>query len=267
MSRTGQPSTAPGRAEAGRKRLRVSLGLLMGCLTAVIATQGTSWPQRKAPQCTIVVNKANNSLKLFENGVCTRRYRVATGRNRSTVVGTFRVTDKCVVSRTGRGPLGTHWLGLNTLGARHRKQVGLHGTNDPDCIGTYASLGCIRLLNRDISELYAAVPVGTKVVIADVPVEAPKPVPSVGASKPTTPAQIAGVPPPRPASVENPKPVEAGRTLPVAVSQGPDDPSVALRGAAVSGVVVMALALALTAVVALRRNRNDETSSCPGAED
>ena len=41
----------------------------------------------------------------------------------------------------------------------------LHGTNEPDTIGTAASSGCIRLVNQDIIDLYNRVPVGAPVVV------------------------------------------------------------------------------------------------------
>jgi lipoprotein-anchoring transpeptidase ErfK/SrfK len=41
----------------------------------------------------------------------------------------------------------------------------LHGTTEPYTIGTNVSSGCIRLMNQDIIDLYARVPVGTKVVV------------------------------------------------------------------------------------------------------
>lgn len=41
----------------------------------------------------------------------------------------------------------------------------LHGTIEPYTIGTNVSSGCIRLMNQDIIDLYARVPVGSRVVV------------------------------------------------------------------------------------------------------
>ncbi|MFT0890903.1 L,D-transpeptidase [Pseudochelatococcus sp. G4_1912] len=41
----------------------------------------------------------------------------------------------------------------------------IHGTNDPSSIGQSLSSGCIRLLNQDIVDLHARIPLGTKVVV------------------------------------------------------------------------------------------------------
>jgi lipoprotein-anchoring transpeptidase ErfK/SrfK len=41
----------------------------------------------------------------------------------------------------------------------------IHGTNQPETIGHAISSGCFRLANGDIIDLYARVPLGTKVVV------------------------------------------------------------------------------------------------------
>jgi len=47
-----------------------------------------------------------------------------------------------------------------------RAKAGIHGTNDPDCIGTNISGGCIRMHNQDIGELIENITVRTPVVIS-----------------------------------------------------------------------------------------------------
>ncbi|HUG40479.1 MAG TPA: L,D-transpeptidase [Longimicrobiales bacterium] len=54
--------------------------------------------------------------------------------------------------------LGTHRL---ILGDGYL----IHGTPEEDSIGQEASHGCIRMLNRDVAELYALVPKGTAVFV------------------------------------------------------------------------------------------------------
>src|SRR6185369_12998184 len=57
----------------------------------------------------------------------------------------------------------------NPLGARAMYLGGtvyrIHGTNAPDTIGKQVSSGCIRMLNADVTDLYARTRVGTKVVV------------------------------------------------------------------------------------------------------
>jgi hypothetical protein len=45
--------------------------------------------------------------------------------------------------------------------------VALHGTNDPPCIGTSISAGCIRMHNENIVKLMSLVEVGTDIEIED----------------------------------------------------------------------------------------------------
>ena len=41
----------------------------------------------------------------------------------------------------------------------------IHGTNEPETIGTRVSSGCIRLINQDVIDLYDRVRIGSKVVV------------------------------------------------------------------------------------------------------
>jgi lipoprotein-anchoring transpeptidase ErfK/SrfK len=43
--------------------------------------------------------------------------------------------------------------------------IGIHGTNEPELVGTRSSRGCIRLRNDDLLEVAAAVSVGDRVII------------------------------------------------------------------------------------------------------
>ncbi len=97
---------------------------------------------------------------------------------RITPSGTFVITNKLwePVFRNGRNTiqpfnedkeniLGTRWIGLSN------SPYGIHGTNAPETIGTYSTRGCIRMLNRDIEELFNVVPIGTSVVIRRSPAD------------------------------------------------------------------------------------------------
>lgn len=60
-------------------------------------------------------------------------------------------------------PLGDYAMRLS------RRMYLIHGTNDPNSIGTQASSGCIRLFAEDIDELFHSVPKDTQVTIVDDP--------------------------------------------------------------------------------------------------
>jgi lipoprotein-anchoring transpeptidase ErfK/SrfK len=57
-----------------------------------------------------------------------------------------------------RNPVGVAWIGLNKPG------IGIHGTNNPYSIGTFASHGCMRTANWDIARI-------SWMVTAGVPIE------------------------------------------------------------------------------------------------
>jgi len=57
----------------------------------------------------------------------------------------------------------------NPLGARAMYLGGsiyrIHGSNEPETIGTAVSSGCIRMTNDDVTDLYTRAKVGTKVIV------------------------------------------------------------------------------------------------------
>ena len=58
-----------------------------------------------------------------------------------------------------RNPVGVAWIGLNKAG------IGIHGTNNPYSIGTFASHGCMRTANWDASRICHMVTAGVPVEI------------------------------------------------------------------------------------------------------
>ena len=60
-------------------------------------------------------------------------------------------------------PLGSRALYLFTKSGDTGFRI--HGTNEPESIGSAASSGCIRMLNEEVEELYDAVQIGTKVIV------------------------------------------------------------------------------------------------------
>ncbi len=120
----------------------------------------------------IVIDKLTNQLHYYKDEVLLKTFPVATGRNMSlTPEGNFTIVIKVVNPYYARknipggspkNPLGYRWLGLSVGGGG---TYGIHGTNNPSSIGTYASSGCIRMYNQDAIWLYDHTPVGTPVRI------------------------------------------------------------------------------------------------------
>jgi uncharacterized protein YgiM (DUF1202 family) len=120
----------------------------------------------------IEIDKTNNKLYLYKDGVVEKVYPVATGKTEDlTPEGTFPIVVK-IVNPGWRGipggdpnnPLGVRWLGLSVNGDKGRT-YGIHGTNHPESIGTHASHGCVRMAKDDLIELFNIVPEGTPVWI------------------------------------------------------------------------------------------------------
>ncbi|HEX4519622.1 MAG TPA: L,D-transpeptidase family protein [Gaiellaceae bacterium] len=127
----------------------------------------------------ILINRAANRLTLFHSdNTVWRVFNVATGQSiYPTPAGRFSIVVKWVdptwypptqdawaaglspVPPGPGNPLGTRWMGLSAPG------VGIHGTDEPDSIGSNASHGCIRMQVPDSEWLFSRVRVGTSVFI------------------------------------------------------------------------------------------------------
>ncbi len=129
---------------------------------------------------TLHISKTRNELEVRFNDKFFKRYRVGTGKFGKTPVGTFVVSERIVNPVWWRPDgkmipfgdkenlLGTRWLALTaTEGTEPVKGYGIHGTWEPETIGTQASMGCVRLLNEDVEELFQFVPIGCKVFITE----------------------------------------------------------------------------------------------------
>jgi len=58
-------------------------------------------------------------------------------------------------------PLGTRWLGWNRGG--EKSSFGIHGTREPEGVGSRVSQGCVRMRNGDVEELYELLPRGARI--------------------------------------------------------------------------------------------------------
>jgi lipoprotein-anchoring transpeptidase ErfK/SrfK len=128
---------------------------------------------------TVVVSTSERRLYFVLPGQKAIKYGIGVGRDGFQWSGTETITRKQewpewippaeMLQR--RPDLPRHMAGgpENPLGAR-AMYLGatlyrIHGSNEPDTIGTAMSSGCIRMLNEDVVDLYQRVKVGTKVVV------------------------------------------------------------------------------------------------------
>ena len=119
-----------------------------------------------------VVDKSQNILMLKSGDEIIKTYIVSTGLDNSTPVGTFKIVNKLVdpvwfkpgavvLPESSENILGPRWLGFDEEG------YGIHGTTDSESIGKQITQGCVRMLNGEVKEIYALLPVGTEVTIVD----------------------------------------------------------------------------------------------------
>ena len=128
---------------------------------------------------TILVNTAERRLYLMTGNGEAIRYGIGVGRDGFRWGGVHKITAKRewpdwtppaqMLAR--RRDLPRHMKGGidNPLGAR-AMYLGstlyrIHGSNEPETIGTAVSSGCFRMTNDDVTDLYSRVKIGTTVVV------------------------------------------------------------------------------------------------------
>ncbi len=98
-------------------------------------------------------------LTVFIDDVKWKSYAIAGGKwTDLTPVGEWRIVDK---GYEKGGAFGSRWMALNVPWGSY----GIHGTNRPWSIGSYASAGCIRMFNEDVEELFEIASIGTPVSV------------------------------------------------------------------------------------------------------
>jgi lipoprotein-anchoring transpeptidase ErfK/SrfK len=132
---------------------------------------------------TIIISTAERHLYLVQGNGRALRYGIGVGRDGFQWQGLVNITRKAewpdwtpppeMIARQPYLPRFMAGGPGNPLGAR-AMYLGstvyrIHGTNQPDTIGTAISSGCFRLVNNDVADLYSRVPVGTKVIIRQKP--------------------------------------------------------------------------------------------------
>jgi hypothetical protein len=108
----------------------------------------------------ILIDLVDSKLYLInvEKNLIVNTYTIAGGKpSTPSPIGTWYIVSK---GKWSAG-FGTRWMALNVPWGKY----GIHGTNKPLSIGGSVSLGCIRMLNKDVEELYGKVGYGTPVVI------------------------------------------------------------------------------------------------------
>jgi LysM repeat protein len=125
-----------------------------------------------------VVSKRRFTMDLFlgalpgeEGSMYLATYSVGLGSDDSTPTGLWEATrgsklknpewtnprtSEIYAADDPMNPLGERWIGLTGIAgdAIGQPSYGIHGTIEPETIGTNASMGCIRLAADDIAQVY-----------------------------------------------------------------------------------------------------------------
>jgi lipoprotein-anchoring transpeptidase ErfK/SrfK len=135
------------------------------------------------PPGTIIVQTSEKYLYLVQGGNRALRYGIGVGRDGFQWKGLVKIARKQewpdwrpppeMIERQPYLPRFMAGGPGNPLGAR-AMYLGatvyrIHGTNQPDTIGSKVSSGCFRLINPDVIDLYDRVPVGTRVIVHQAP--------------------------------------------------------------------------------------------------
>lgn len=125
-------------------------------------TVGRTWWRIEPPSMAncVLIDKSDFTLYRVVGGRIAAAYPIAIGMpSTPTRTGTFRLG----APQPGGGSWGVLRMPLNRRIAGRWVNRGyfVHGTNEPDSIGTEASLGCVRMYNRDVRRLAYRTRAGT----------------------------------------------------------------------------------------------------------
>jgi lipoprotein-anchoring transpeptidase ErfK/SrfK len=164
------------------------------CLTAAVFS-----PRPAMATPSVVVSVPDQTLAVINDGVVIARYPVSTSKfglgdragTYATPLGTMAVASKIGANAPlgavfknrrmtgevlkpnapGRDPIVTRilWLrGLEKTNAHaYGRNIYIHGTPEERFIGRPASYGCIRMRSGDVAQLFNAIPVGTRIEVAN----------------------------------------------------------------------------------------------------
>jgi lipoprotein-anchoring transpeptidase ErfK/SrfK len=135
------------------------------------------------PPGTIIVHTSERFLYVVQPGGRALRYGIGVGRQGFQWQGLLKISRKeewpdwtPPEEMIERQPYLPRWMAGgsgNPLGARAlylgNTVYRIHGTNQPQTIGSAVSSGCFRLVNPDVVDLYDRIPTGTKVVVRQQP--------------------------------------------------------------------------------------------------
>ena len=130
----------------------------------------------------VKIRKADFRLDIYLQDLYVRSYPVAIGIDGGTPLGVWRVKNRqpnptyyppaaakkkrIIPGDDPKNPLGEHWIGLKGIEGDAIGQMGygIHGTIEPETIGTAVSLGCVRMRNENVEFVFSLLTIGHSMV-------------------------------------------------------------------------------------------------------
>ena len=114
------------------------------------------------PAGTLIIDKGQRFLYLIRANTSAVRYGIGLGRECLDLPALMQVTRKATAEPGAKDDtLGPRRVFLDTDTRL------IHGTTRPDTIGHSVWLGCVRLMNEDMTDLYDQAAVGGRVVVME----------------------------------------------------------------------------------------------------
>ncbi|NEO71333.1 L,D-transpeptidase [Moorena sp. SIO3H5] len=123
----------------------------------------------------LVIKLSERRVYVYQAAQVLNSYPIAIGKvGWETPTGNFEVIEKLqdpawehpwtgeVIPPGPNNPLGDRWIGFWTNG---KDYIGFHGTTAEELVGQAVSHGCIRMLNKDVRDLFEKVAIGTPVIV------------------------------------------------------------------------------------------------------
>ncbi|MAH56971.1 MAG: TonB-dependent receptor [Synechococcus sp. ARS1019] len=147
--------------------------LMASMLAVAVAGVASTVPVRA--ETSVEISLKNRYLTLLDDGKVIGKYPVAIGAPESpTVPGQFAVTkmDEApvyhkkgkVIAPGPKNPVGVRYVAYVQIGTG---EYAIHGTAWPNWVRlrSAVSLGCIRMLNNDVIQVFNRIKVGTPVLV------------------------------------------------------------------------------------------------------
>ena len=146
--------------------------LLASLISAAVGVAGVTPAQAET---SIQISLKNRYLTLFDDGKVIGKYPIAIGAPESpTPAGSYAITKMDpaptyhkkgkVIAPGPKNPVGVRYMAYVQIGTG---EYAIHGTAWPNWVKlrSAVSLGCIRMLNNDVIQVFNRVKVGTPVVV------------------------------------------------------------------------------------------------------